>query len=100
MFEAASLPPGTGAELNAKAWPLLPVFRWLKRAAGIPPRELARTFNCGIGMVAVAHPQDADAATRILADTGETVYRIGKIISQASGAPEVTIKNMDEAWNE
>ncbi|HEY6334983.1 MAG TPA: phosphoribosylformylglycinamidine cyclo-ligase [Alphaproteobacteria bacterium] len=94
------LPPGTGGELDAKSWPLPPVFRWLRHAADIPPRELARTFNCGIGMVAVAHPEDADAATKILAQEGETIYRIGTVVSQPTAEPEVVIKNMDAAWSE
>jgi phosphoribosylformylglycinamidine cyclo-ligase len=94
------LPPGTGVELDAKSWPLLPVFRWLRRAADIPSRELARTFNCGIGMVAVVHPEDADAATKILVQEGETIYRIGAVVSQPMAEPEVVIKNMDTAWSE
>ena len=94
------LPRGTGVELDARSWPLRPVFRWLRRAANIPSRELVRTFNCGIGMVAVAHPEDVELATRILVQGGETVYRIGAVISQRMAEPEVVIKNMDAAWSD
>ena len=53
------------------------MFRWLAKEGGIVPHELARTFNCGIGMVAVVSPDQAANAIRILSEYGETVYTIG-----------------------
>ena len=47
------LPEGLGVALDATAWPLLPVFRWMARSAEISDDDLARTFNCGIGMVVI-----------------------------------------------
>jgi phosphoribosylformylglycinamidine cyclo-ligase len=94
------LPAGTGVRLDAARWPLLPVFRWLKGAAKIPPRELGRTFNCGIGMVAVVRPGDVAEATRLLTEAGETVHRIGEVVSQATGEPEVVIDGADTAWHD
>ena len=92
------LPHGVGVELDAERWPFLPVFRWLKKSAQIAPSELARTFNCGIGMVAIARAGDADAAKSILEATGERVHLIGKVVSQSAGEPEVVIRTMDAAW--
>ena len=90
------LPDGLGVRLDAAAWTLPPVFRWLAAAGRIAPFELARTFNCGIGMVAVVAPSAADAATRLLEEAGETVYRIGSVVPDAEG--RVTIDGMDAAW--
>ena len=44
------LPEGLGADLNASAWKLPEVFQWLAKAGKIDQKEMARTFNCGIGL--------------------------------------------------
>jgi phosphoribosylformylglycinamidine cyclo-ligase len=74
------LPPGLGAEIDLAAWSLPPVFGWLIAAGGLEEAEALRTFNCGIGMVAVADPQAADALTEALTAAGETVVRIGRVV--------------------
>jgi phosphoribosylformylglycinamidine cyclo-ligase len=84
------LPNGMVAALEP-AWPVPPVFGWLARAGGVPLDEMLRVFNCGLGMVLVVSPTDADAATALLTREGETVYRIGVIESGEvldSGQPE------------
>jgi phosphoribosylformylglycinamidine cyclo-ligase len=92
------LPAGLGVELDAAAWPLLPVFRWLKAAGGLSDAELARTFNCGIGMVVVAAPDRAAEAERLLREAGETVYRIGAVRAAAEGAERVVVNGAEAAW--
>ncbi|KAI9347392.1 hypothetical protein BDR26DRAFT_855207, partial [Obelidium mucronatum] len=47
------LPDDVGVELDALSYPLPPVFKWLKKQGNVADAELARTFNCGIGMVLV-----------------------------------------------
>ena len=71
------LPDHVVAAIDGTQWKLPPVFRWLAKEGGIVPHELARTFNCGIGMVAVVSPDQAGNAIRILSEYGETVYTIG-----------------------
>ena len=73
------LPDGLGAEVDLDAWELPPVFAWLAATAGIAQGEMLKTFNCGIGMVAVAAPDRAEALAAILAGAGETVLRIGRV---------------------
>jgi phosphoribosylformylglycinamidine cyclo-ligase len=90
------LPDGLGVALDAAAWPLPPVFRWLGSQGGLSTAELARTFNCGIGMVVIAAPDRAEALTAILADHGETVYRIGQVVADAGRS--VAIAGADSAW--
>jgi phosphoribosylformylglycinamidine cyclo-ligase len=92
------LPAGLAADIDAASWPLPPVFAWLKRAGDVADGELARTFNCGIGMMAVVAPGRVDAATRLLAEAGETVYRIGSIVRRGDGEPGAVIRNMAPAW--
>jgi phosphoribosylformylglycinamidine cyclo-ligase len=91
------LPKGLAAELDAVAWPLPDVFRWLASTAGLDHHEMARTFNCGIGMVVVT---TADAAGRIagaLREAGETVYRIGSIVERGDGEGS-RVHNMATQW--
>jgi len=78
------LPTGLAAEIDATRWTLPPVFRWLAEKGAIGPAELARTFNCGIGMIAVTAPDRAEAVTRALEAAGETVASIG-VITEGEG---------------
>ena len=72
------LPSGTAAVLNS-AWPVPPMFAWLACAGGVAPEEMLRVFNCGVGMALVV--ADPDAASRLLAELGEQVSRIGTIVA-------------------
>jgi phosphoribosylformylglycinamidine cyclo-ligase len=92
------LPDALQAEIDAAAWPLPPVFAWLRRQGGIAEAELARTFNCGIGMMAVVAPEAADEAAASLAAAGETVHRIGRVVDRPAGAPGAVVRNMASAW--
>jgi phosphoribosylformylglycinamidine cyclo-ligase len=73
------LPEGLGAALDLGAWPLPPVFRWLAETAGMSEPELLKTFNCGIGMIAVVAAERADALQAVLEAAGETITRIGQV---------------------
>ncbi len=86
------------AELDASTWPLPPVFRWLADEGGLDSAELARTFNCGIGMAVIAEAEAADGLTRRLTDAGETVYRIGTIERAPDGPQDTVISATDRAW--
>ncbi len=73
------LPDGLGAEIDLSAWPLPPVFGWLIRNADLPLPEALKTFNCGLGMIAVAAPAHAADICNTLVTAGETVYEIGRV---------------------
>jgi phosphoribosylformylglycinamidine cyclo-ligase len=92
------LPAGMAAEIDARAWPLPAVFAWLAETGHIAPMEMARTFNCGIGMVAVVEATAVERVHAALADAGETVYRIGRIISRVEGAPGTQLLHLDAVW--
>lgn len=79
------LPEGLAAEIDGASWTLPPVFRWLMGLGGIDEAEMGRTFNCGIGMVAVVPAESVEAVTETLADAGETVTRIGHISEARDG---------------
>ncbi|KAI1808545.1 phosphoribosylamine--glycine ligase [Daldinia bambusicola] len=92
------LPARLAAEIDVAAWKLPPVFRWLQAAGNVAPAEMARTFNNGVGMVAVVSPADAEAVAAKLREAGETVYVIGRLTARAEGAPACVLKNLD-SWS-
>jgi phosphoribosylaminoimidazole (AIR) synthetase len=92
------LPDTMAAELNARLWPLPPVCRWLAETAHIARDEMARTFNCGIGMVAVVAPAAAEHVTAALVAAGERVHRIGRIVARAGDAPGTRLLNTESQW--
>jgi phosphoribosylformylglycinamidine cyclo-ligase len=88
------LPDDLAAEIDASRWTLPPVFAWLGREARLDRDEMARTFNCGIGMVAVVAPEAVERVATELASHGETVFRIGAIVPRGGG-PGTVIRNRD-----
>ena len=85
------LPEALAARIERGAWTVPPLFRWLAEQGGIADDEFFRVFNCGIGMVAIVDAADADAAARLLAAEGETVWRIGRVVRREKNAPQVEI---------
>lgn len=88
------LPDGLRAVLDAGAWPLPPVFRWLAGVGGVTPDEMLRVFNCGIGMVLAV--SDPDAAAALLREHGEEVHCIGTI--EAEDGPAAARIAVPEGW--
>ena len=76
---ARVLPNDCDAVLRPGSWDRPAVFDWLQREGRIAEQEMLRTFNCGIGMVAVVPAARADAAAAALEEFGERVFRIGSI---------------------
>lgn len=79
------LPPGLSARVDLSAVKAPKVFGWLARVGGIDQAELVRTFNCGIGMIAVVAPADTDRVAAALTAAGETVVRFGEMVADPEG---------------
>jgi len=73
------LPEGCHAMIDAGRWELPPIFALLREGGVIAPEEMVRTFNCGVGMVAIVEAAQADAVSNALEGAGETVFEIGRI---------------------
>jgi len=93
-----ALPGGLKAVLDANAWPLPPVFGWLARTGAVEATEMARTFNCGIGMAVIAGAEKADTVEQVLREAGEAVIRIGVVTETGDDGNEVVIENLESAW--
>jgi phosphoribosylformylglycinamidine cyclo-ligase len=76
-----ALPPGLDAEIDLGSWTPPAVFGWLGRSAGIAEREMLRTFNCGVGLVAIVAPERADDALAAFNANGETATKIGRLVA-------------------
>ena len=89
------LPEGVRAVIDADAWPQPRLMAFLQAQGGIEPEEMARTFNCGIGMVAIVAPEEAEAVGAALEQAGETVFRIGLVEAGQRGC---TVHGSAETW--
>ncbi|MEO9131271.1 MAG: AIR synthase-related protein, partial [Sphingomonas sp.] len=90
------LPEGVHARIEADAWPQSRLMAFLQGQGAIEPGEMARTFNCGVGMVAVVAAAEVAEVTAALEAAGETVFRIGVIEAGTRGC---TVFGSDEAWS-
>ncbi len=91
------LPHDTIAEIDASAWSLPPVFTWLMEQGGMENAEMARTFNCGVGMVVVVSADHVAEAKAILEEQGEIVYEIGSI-KKGAGKPKCKVRGTAGIW--
>ncbi|KLI63304.1 phosphoribosylformylglycinamidine cyclo-ligase [Aurantiacibacter marinus] len=90
------LPEGARAVVDADAWEQSRLMAFLQSQGNIEPGEMARTFNCGIGMVLAVTPDNVDAVTATLSDAGETVMRIGEIVEGQRGC---TVRGSAGTWS-
>jgi len=82
------LPKGLSARIDLAHVPVAPVFKWLASEGGIAQSEMLRTFNCGLGMIVIASPEDAAAVAEAFTRAGERTVSIGEVV-RAVGEPRV-----------
>jgi phosphoribosylformylglycinamidine cyclo-ligase len=76
-----ALPARLGAEIWLDTWEEPPLFRLLRRAGRVPEDDMRRTFNLGVGLVAVVAEQHADEVLRRLSPHGPA-WRLGRVTSE------------------
>jgi len=81
------LPSGVGVQLDLDAIPVPPVFGWLAKTGGVAEAEMLRTFNCGIGMIAIVARADEERVAETLVAAGQKALRIGEVIAAPDGEP-------------
>ncbi|MCZ6511280.1 MAG: phosphoribosylformylglycinamidine cyclo-ligase [Alphaproteobacteria bacterium] len=89
------LPAECGVELDGSTWTAPPVFGWLQQQGNVADEEMARTFNCGIGMVAIVEPADVAETVQAFTEQGETAVEIGRAVDSPSQS--VTLQNLSAA---
>src|SRR3954447_2852223 len=92
------LPTSCQAVVNVDEWDLPDIFALFQRGGRIAAEEMARTFNCGIGMAVIVDPDHSDAIARDLDDgtQRDNVFRIGEIIGGQRGC---TVSGSAGTWN-
>jgi phosphoribosylformylglycinamidine cyclo-ligase len=90
------LPEGLHARIDADAWPQPRLMAFLQAQGNIEPEEMARTFNCGIGMAVIVASAQAGAIRSQLEAAGETVFTIGRVEAGERGC---TVAGSAEAWS-
>jgi phosphoribosylformylglycinamidine cyclo-ligase len=90
------LPDGLHAHVDADAWEQPRLMAFLQAQGHIEPEEMARTFNCGIGMAVIVAAGDAGDVSAALEAQGETVLRIGDVRAGEKGC---TVSGSVETWS-
>lgn len=90
------LPDGLHAHVNADLWPQPRLMAFLQAQGNIEPEEMARTFNCGIGMAVIVAKDAAHHVTQALTSSGESVHEIGYIACAAKGC---TVSGTGDTWS-
>jgi phosphoribosylformylglycinamidine cyclo-ligase len=80
------LPQGSRAIIHYESWKIPPIFDFLKEKGNITPKEMCRTFNMGIGIVAIVDEDILDDVMQQLKALGETPYHLGEITAH-TGRP-------------
>ena len=74
------LPKGTGAQIELGSWPVLPIFEHLRDLGQVSQEEMMRTFNMGVGLIAVIPAAKFTRAKSMLDRAEEKFYVIGRIV--------------------
>ena len=77
---ARVLPPGADAVLHRGTWRPPTIFGVLARVGAVPPAEMERVFNMGVGMTAVVSRSSTDETLGLLASRGVTAWVLGEIV--------------------
>ena len=85
------LPQTCAVALHRDAWQHPPLFDWLQQTGRIVDAEMHRTFNCGIGLVAVVAQEHASTALAALAAAGERAWQIGSVVPRSTDGELVSI---------
>lgn len=82
------VPPGLKVRIKRGSWEIPPIFLLIQECGWVDDSEMFRTFNLGVGMVAIMPPKDAEAAMDYLNETGIKTFRIG-LIQPGDGEVEI-----------
>jgi phosphoribosylformylglycinamidine cyclo-ligase len=85
---ARVLPAGVTAVLDRGTWEPGPVFDLVQRTGAVPRADLERTFNLGVGMVAVLPADRVSDALALLAERGVPAWVLGTVELASAGSTE------------
>lgn len=92
------LPPHLAAHIDVRSWSLPPVFAWLKKTGNVSAAEMARAFNCGVGMLIVVEHGSEAAVRQLFESEGESVFQVGVLRSKEQGQEGCVLHGL-ESWD-
>ena len=90
------LPQGAHADVDADGWDQPGLMAFLQAQGNIEPVEMARTFNCGVGMVLAVAPSKMELVRSRLEESGEQVLAVGRIVEGDKGC---TVRGSQGTWS-
>jgi len=85
------IPKSVRARIDPGAWTRPPIFPFLQRQGELSESEMLRVFNCGLGMLLIVAPEEADDVAERLQALGERAYRVGEIEAKEADEPSLLI---------
>jgi phosphoribosylformylglycinamidine cyclo-ligase len=85
------LPEHVQAVLHRDSWQMPDLFRWLQMKGGVADAEMVRVFNCGIGMVVIVSPTQAEQAIASLNAQGLKAWAVGDVVERPKDAPQTIV---------
>ena len=92
------LPKDLGVRIDLGKLQVLPVFKWLAQQGNIAELELLRTFNCGIGMIAIVRSDAVQQVSDLLRESGETVAHLGEVVAANGDERVIYDGHLDLTW--
>jgi phosphoribosylformylglycinamidine cyclo-ligase len=86
------LPDDLDADVDVTSWAWPAIFGWLAERGPVTDDEMWRTFNCGVGMVAVVPATDVDRALEVLRDRAVPAWRLGEVVPHRPDGPRVRLE--------
>jgi len=89
------LPSNVAVRLDAKNWTRPGIFGWMAQTGKMEAADMARTFNCGLGLVVIVDANKVDDTIAVLKAEGESAQKIGRVETRDDDAAQVIIDNQD-----
>ena len=94
---ARVIPDNLTALYDRSTWSLPIEMEFMAKMGGVPQQDMERSWNCGIGMVAILAPESADLALASLAARGMKAWVAGVIDVRMGSNPRSTLEGRHRA---
>jgi phosphoribosylformylglycinamidine cyclo-ligase len=92
------MPVELAATVDRATWTPQPIFDLVRQVGDVPQPDLEMTLNCGVGMVALTDPADADTAVAVLAEHGVRAWVAGEVRADAERGGRVDLVGQHPGW--
>jgi phosphoribosylformylglycinamidine cyclo-ligase len=90
------IPDSCGLQMFEGSWEVPPVFPFLKRAGNVSEPEMKRTFNNGIGLIAVVPEKSADEVLDRLNGMDEKAFLVGEVVKRPADTARIVWVDSDD----